>query len=239
MKLTVLLTTAAVAALALAACQKKEAAPEAAAPAAADAGNVASATVPETPAAGSPAEDAAAGVIDNPAPAAAPAAAAAAAPSSTGAPPTATSANANGTESTESFITGVTLSDMYQIQAGKIAEAKGQSQGVKDYGAKMVTDHTAMSNQMRHLFSATSTPIPTELGPRGKRMIDDLNAAAAADFDKLYLAQQQTTQAAELALLSAYAEGGESKDIKPAAARAVPKVQAHLAKVNELQAAPQ
>ena len=235
MKLTVLLTTAAVAALALAACQKKEAAPEAAAPAAADAGNTASATVPETPAAASAAEDAAAGPIDTPAPAAAPAAAAA--PGTTAAPPMSTSANASGTESTESFITGVTLSDMYQIQAGKIAEDKGQSQGVKDFGKTMVTDHTAMSNQMRHIFSATGTTIPSALGPRGKRMIDDLNAAAPADFDKLYLAQQQTAQATELALLSAYAEGGESKDIKPAAARAVPKVQAHLAKVNELQAA--
>ena len=53
----------------------------------------------------------------------------------------------------------------------------------------------------------------------------------------VYLAQQQTTQAAELALLSAYAEGGESKDIKPAAAKRIPKVQASLDKVHELQAA--
>jgi putative membrane protein len=68
-------------------------------------------------------------------------------------------------------------------------------------------------------------------------MIDALNAAAPADFDKLYLSQQQTAQAAELTLLSAYAEGGESKDIKPAAAKNVPKVQAHLDKVHELQAA--
>jgi putative membrane protein len=233
MKKTVLLT-AAVAALSLAACQKKEAAPEAAAPqAAADAGNTASAAAPEAAVATSPAEDAAAGPIDAPA-AAAPAAAPAA--SVAGVPASATAPNESGTESTEAFITGVTLSDLYQVQAGKIAETKGQSQGVKDFGTTMVADHTAMSNQLKHLFAATSTAIPTELGPRGKRMIDDLNAAAPADFDKLYLAQQQTTQAGELTLLSAYAEGGESKDIKPAAARNIPKVQAHLAKVNELQA---
>ena len=150
---------------------------------------------------------------------------------------TTTAANANGTESTEALITGVTLTDMYQIRAGKIAEAKGQSAGVKDFGARMVTDHTAMSNQVKHLFAATHTAIPTELGPRGKRMIADLNAASPADFDKLYLSQQQTSQAAELTLLSAYAEGGESTDIKPAAARLIPQVQAHLAKVQELQAA--
>jgi putative membrane protein len=146
-------------------------------------------------------------------------------------------ANANGTESTEAFVTGLTLDDMYQIQAGKIAETKGQSQEVRDLGKMMVTDHTAMSNQMRHIFAATNTKIPTALGARGKRMINDLNAAAPADFDKLYLNQMQTSQAAELTLLSGYAEGGESSDIKPAAAKAVPKVQAHLAKVHELQAA--
>ena len=128
---------------------------------------------------------------------------------------------------------------MYQIEAGKIAEAKGQSQARDSdpTAVQMVTDHTAMSNQMKHIFAATNPKIPTALGARGKRMINDLNAAAPADFDKLYLSQMQTSQAAELTLLSGYAEGGESTDIRPAAAKAVPKVQGHLAKVHELQAA--
>jgi putative membrane protein len=227
MKQTVLLVAASVAALSLAACQKKEAAPEAAAPAS-DAAATATAPAPAAPEAAeaaSAAQDAAAGPIE------APAAAEATTPASAIAP------NANGTESTEALIAGVTLSDMYQIEAGKIAETKGQSEGVKDFGKQMVADHTAMSNQMKHLFAATKTTIPTELGPRGKRMINELAAAAPADFDKLYLNQQQTAQAAELTLLSAYAQGGESKDIKPAAAKNVPKVQAHLDKVHELQAA--
>ena len=67
-------------------------------------------------------------------------------------------ANANGTESTETFVTGITLGDMYQIQAGHIAETKGQSQAIKDLGKMMVTDHTAMSNQMKHIFAATNAP---------------------------------------------------------------------------------
>ena len=126
---------------------------------------------------------------------------------------------------------------MYQIQAGKIAEAKAQSPGVKDFGKMMVTDHTAMTNQMKHLFAATKVPVPTELGPRGKGMIDALNAASPADFDKLYLDQQQAAQQAELALLQAMPTPAKAADIKPAAAKAVPKIQAHLDKVHELQAA--
>ena len=208
MKYTVLLATAAAAALSLAACQKKEAAPEAAAPAAV----APEAAVPAAEVATAP--EVAVGPID-PAPA----------------------ATAAGPPSTEALITGVTLTDMYQIQAGKIAETKGQAPAVKDFGKQMVTDHTAMTNQMKAVFAATKQKVPTELGPRGKGMIEALNAASPADFDKLYLEQQKAAQQAELALLQGYADAGESTDIKPAAAKAIPKVQGHLDKVNELQAA--
>ena len=209
MKHAVLLAVATASALTLAACQKK---PEAPAP------------VPE------------AAAVPEAAPAAVPEPAAAAAAPAAG--PIDVSAAVTAPNSTEGLITGVTLTDMYQIQAGKIAQAKGQSQGVKDFGKSMVTDHTAMTNQMKHLFAATKLPIPTELGPRGKGMIDALNAASPADFDKLYLDQQKAAQEAELALLKGYADAGESTDIKPAAAKAAAKTQAHLDKVHELQAAP-
>ncbi|CAN7301440.1 DUF4142 domain-containing protein [Phenylobacterium sp. LjRoot219] len=202
---------AAAAALSLAACEKKAATPEAAAP-----------------------ETAAAPEVVAPGNAAAPVNAA---PAAAAGPIEPTPAAATTPNSTEALITGVTLTDLYQVQAGKIAEEKGQSPAVKEFGKSMVTDHPAMTNQMKHLFVATKVKPPTELGARGKGMIAALNAASPADFDKLYLQQQQAAQQAELDLLKGYAEGGESADIKPAAAKAVPRVQAHLDKVHELQVA--
>jgi len=211
-KHTVLLALAAASALSLAACQKK---PETAAAVAPEA-----ATAPEVAAAPAAPE-------------------AASAPAYTVVSPIEVIAGTTpaGPPTTGTLISGVTLTDMYQVQAGKIAQTKAQAPGVKDFGKMMVTDHTAMSNQMKHLFVAAKEKVPTELGPRGKGMIDALNAASPADFDKLYLDQQQAAQKAELSLLQDYANAGESADIKPAAAKAVPKVQAHLAKVQELQAA--
>jgi len=210
-KHTVLLALAAASALSLAACQKK---PETAAAVAPEA-----ATAPEVAAAPAAPE-------------------AASAPAYTLVSPIEVVVGAPaGHPTTGTLIAGVTLTDMYQVQAGKIAQTKAQAQGVKDFGKMMVTDHTAMSNQMKQLFVAAKEKVPTELGPRGKGMIDALNAASPADFDKLYLDQQQAAQKAELSLLQDYANAGESADIKPAAAKAVPKVQAHLAKVQELQAA--
>jgi putative membrane protein len=225
MKRVVLLAVAAASALSLAACQKKEAAPEAAAPETA-----------ATPSAAAPAADAtqtaaatpdeAAGPIDPAPPPPAPADA------------TAAGKGAGATEATETVINGVALTDLYQIQAGKIAEAKAQSPAVKDFAKMMVADHATMTNQMKHVFAALGAKVPTELGPRGTRMIDALNAASPADFDKTYLNQQEAAQAAELATLRVYAGSGESTDIKPAAEKRIPAVKAHLDKVHELQAAP-
>ena len=130
----------------------------------------------------------------------------------------------------------MTLSDMYQIQAGKIAETKGQSQGVKDFGTMMVTDHTAMSNQMKHLFAATNTKIPTELGARGKRMIDDLNAASPGGLRQALPCPAADLPGGGTHPAERLCRGRREQGHQARGRKAIPQVQAHLAKVHELQA---
>lgn len=150
----------------------------------------------------------------------------------------ATSAATMGQVSTDAFVTNAAISDMYEIQAGQIAQKKGQSAGVKDFGKQMVTDHTAMSNEMKPLVAAAGKTLPTGLDERRKGMIDNLNAAPAADFDKAYLAQQEAAHSEALTLMQGYADNGDDAGLKAAAAKAVPKVQAHLDHVKQMQAAP-
>jgi len=150
----------------------------------------------------------------------------------------ATSAATVGQLSTDAFVTNAAISDMYEIQAGQIAQKKGQSAGVKDFGKMMVTDHTAMSNEMKPLVTAAGKTPPTGLDERRKGMIDNLNAAAPADFDGVYLSQQEAAHNEALSLMQGYADNGDDAGLKAAAGKAVPKIQAHLDHVKKLQAAP-
>ena len=149
----------------------------------------------------------------------------------------ATAAATVGPMTTESFVTNAAISDMYEIQAGQIAQTKGQSTGVKDFGKMMVTDHTAMSNTMKPLVRAAGVTAPTGLDERRKGLIDNLNAAAPADFDKVYLNQQEAAHNEALTLMNGYADRGDDAGLKAAAAKTAPKVQAHLDNVKALQAA--
>jgi len=140
--------------------------------------------------------------------------------------------------STEEFVTNAGISDQYEIQAGQIAQKKGQSAGVKDFGKMMVTDHTALTNEMKPLIAAAGKTPPTGLDERRKGLIDNLNAASPADFDKVYLSQQEAAHNEALTLMQGYADKGDDAGLKAAAAKAAPKVQAHLDKVKALQAEP-
>jgi putative membrane protein len=149
----------------------------------------------------------------------------------------ATSAATVGQVSTDAFVTNAGISDMYEIQAGQIAQKKGQSAGVKDFGKMMVTDHTAMSNQMKPLVTAAGKTPPAGLDERRKGLIDNLNAASAAEFDKTYLGQQEAAHSEALTLMQGYADHGDDAGLKGAATKAVPKIQAHLDQVKKLQSA--
>ena len=140
------------------------------------------------------------------------------------------------TNSTEGFVTGLVTGGMYEIQAGNIAQTKGQSAAVKAFGKMMVTDHTALSNTAKPAITASGKPVPTELDERRKGMIDNLNAAPAADFDQAYLSQQEAAHQETLTLLKGYADGGDDAGLKTVAMGAIPKVQGHLDKIRELQA---
>lgn len=191
-----LLAAAAMAALALTACQKKDAE-----------------SSPADPGTGNPAVNSA--------------------QDATGAAVGAAAAVA-GPVSTDAFVTNAVISDLYEIQAGQIAQTKGQSQAVKDFGKQMVTDHTALSNAMKPLIIAAGKTAPTGLDERRKGMIDNLNAAAPADFDKVYVSQQEAAHNEALTLMQGYADHGEDAGLKGGAAKALPKIKAHLEHVQGL-----
>ena len=150
----------------------------------------------------------------------------------------ATSAATVGQMSTDAFVTNAAISDMYEIQAGEIAQKKGQSADVKAFGKMMVADHKALSEELKPLVTTAGKTLPTGLDERRKGLIDNLNAAAPAEFDSVYLSQQEAAHSEALTLMQGYAEKGDDLGLKGAASKAVPKVQAHLDHVKKLQAAP-
>lgn len=146
-----------------------------------------------------------------------------------------TSASTMGSHDTGAFVENSGQGNMYEIQAAELAQQKAKSADVKAFAKMMIADHTALMNEMKPLVTKAGLTPPTDLDQRRKGFLDNLRAAGPADFDKAYVDQQVAAHEETLTLLNGYAENGDNADLKASAAKAAPKVQAHLDKARALQ----
>ena len=146
----------------------------------------------------------------------------------------ATSAATLGSHDTGAFVSNASQSDMYEIEAGKMASTMAKNADVKAFGKMMVTEHTAMSNEMKPLITAAGQTPATGLDQRRQGLLDNLKTST--NFDKDYIDQQVAAHDEALTLMKGYADNGDDAGLKAGAAKAVPKIQTHLDKAKAIQA---
>jgi putative membrane protein len=136
------------------------------------------------------------------------------------------------------FVTAAATSDMYEIQAAKLAEQKSADPAVKKFAARMIHDHTASSDKLKALLAkgGINATLPTDLDERRKGLLDNLSKAGPADFDKMYIHQQVDAHDEAVTLLKGFIDHGDNDALKGFATSILPTVQEHLAMAKQLQA---
>ncbi|HEY6813935.1 MAG TPA: DUF4142 domain-containing protein [Croceibacterium sp.] len=135
----------------------------------------------------------------------------------------------------QGFVTTAASSDMYEIEAGRLAQEMGSSQAVKDFGAMMVKDHTTSSDKLRSAVASGGAGLatPPAMLPKHQQQLDALRSAGA-DFDRVYTEQQVAAHREALALLQGEAATGTVASLKAFASTVMPVVQGHLDHVRGL-----
>ena len=142
-----------------------------------------------------------------------------------------------GAPNTPDFVQKAAMSDMYEVEAGKIASQKGQSDAVKQFGQQMTEAHTKTTEELKGIVQAEKIKVdlPTKLDRRHQRLVDDLNAATGADFDKTYVKQQIKAHGKAKELFEDYADDGDNAAVKAFAAKALPVIKQHLEEAKKLR----
>ncbi len=147
-----------------------------------------------------------------------------------------TSAATIGANTTGGFVTSLATSDMYELEAARITTQKSQNADIKALAAMITTDHTASSDKLKTIapVEAAGTTLPTELDQRRKGLIDNLNAATAADFDRVWLTQQVAAHNEALTLLNGFKDKADAPQLAVLATEIIPKVTMHRDRAQEL-----
>jgi putative membrane protein len=123
-----------------------------------------------------------------------------------------------------------------EVEAGKLAQSKGSSQAVKDFGAMMVTDHSAANDKLKSIATGENVDLPTSSSVKQMASKAKLEVLTGDTFDKAYIKGQIAAHQQTAALFKKEIASGSDAQAQAFAKATLPTVQAHLKKIRQIAA---
>ena len=136
----------------------------------------------------------------------------------------------------ESFYKNAAEGGIAEVEAGQLAQDKGNSQQVKDFGAMMVKDHSAANEKLKTLASSKNIALPGSPSVGQMASKTKLNVLSGETFDKSYVKGQVRAHRQTIALFRKEISSGQDADAKAFATATLPTVRAHLKAVSAIAA---
>jgi putative membrane protein len=151
--------------------------------------------------------------------------------------PTATSPQAPGSPQAQSqtavrtdsaFIREATSGDLLEIRLGKLAESKASNSAVRQFGQRMVTDHTTMENQWAQLVARSGLPLRASLDPMQEQEASQLERLSGAELDRAYMTAMIQDHESAVNAFRTLGLSAQSADVRQLAANDLATIQQHL-----------
>ncbi len=169
-------------------------------------------------------------------------------PSQSGAPnspnmndPTAHTGSATDTMNTGSskmsdaqFVKEAAMGGMIEVELGKLAQEKASLDSVKQFGKKMVDDHTQANDELKQITAKNGMQVPNALDAKHQARVDKLSKLSGPEFDKAYLKDQLKDHQQDVKEFKMESQNGTDPAIKDYAAKTLPVLQEHLDTVKKL-----
>lgn len=131
-------------------------------------------------------------------------------------------------EDAAEFVVEAANSGMMEVEAGRVAQQKGSSQEVKQYGQMMVDDHTKANEELKALASTKNITVPAAIGQDKQDKLAKLQEKSGAEFDREFMDLMVSSHEDAVNLFEKQAENGSDPELKSWAAGKVTVLKQHL-----------
>ena len=137
--------------------------------------------------------------------------------------------------STEKFFEKAAAAGMKEVQAAELALKNAQSDQVKSFARKMITDHTKQNSRLTTMAAQNNVKLQQELPAKDKAEIEKLRNAKGATFDTAYAQAMEKDHQKAVALFQGCADSGKvANDVKSFCRESIATLQQHLQAANAL-----
>lgn len=131
------------------------------------------------------------------------------------------------------FLQEAALNDLTEIAMGKLAVEKGADDAIKQYGQKLVDDHTKADADLKQMTGG-HVDIPDALDSKHQGRVDKLAKLSGPQFDKAFLKDQVKFHEQNVRDFQDEATNGSNVQVKNYASKNLPTLQQHLEQAKEL-----
>ncbi len=132
------------------------------------------------------------------------------------------------------FVEEAAAGGMAEVELGKLAQQKATNEQVKQFGARMVQDHTKANDELKALASSKGVQLPAGPTKSQQRDMDKMNKLSGAEFDRDYTKHMLADHKKDVSLFEKQSKSGKDADLKAFAGKTLPTLQEHLQMVQAL-----
>ena len=143
--------------------------------------------------------------------------------------------SSNLSRSDKRFLDTAADANMSEAYLGKMAQNKASEGGVKDFGQKLVRDHTNAYEKLTVLANKDGAGIPKGIDVRRDRTVEELMRLKGGTFDRQFLREEVRDHEKALAEFRREAEHGHDSDVKAYASQMIPTLEQHLHTAESLE----
>ena len=126
------------------------------------------------------------------------------------------------------FVQKAAIGGMAEVQMGKLAQQKAGSEQVKQFGSRMVEDHSKANDELKQVASNKGLTLPTDLDAKHKSKVAKLEKLSGAQFDRAYMDEMVDDHKHDVSDFEKQSKSGHDADIKAFASKTLPTLQEHL-----------
>jgi putative membrane protein len=134
----------------------------------------------------------------------------------------------------KAFVRSALEGGMAEVQMGQLAAQKGNSDDVKQFGQKMVNDHTQLGDQMKQVAQQLNVQPPKGLSKKDKAEVAKLQALSGAQFDNAYIEAMVKDHKKDLSDFKQEAENSQNPAVKQVAQQGAQVIDQHLQQIEQI-----
>ncbi|PYV84309.1 MAG: DUF4142 domain-containing protein [Acidobacteria bacterium] len=115
-----------------------------------------------------------------------------------------------------------------EVELGKLAQEKASSPEVKQFGQRMVTDHSQAANQLKQVAEQKGVTLPDTLSAKDKATKARLEKLSGDQFDRAYMKDMVMDHTLDVREFKNEAKTGKDPDLKNFASQTAPTLEEHL-----------